>query len=154
MLVPAEGKRQRQRGAVVVLRQLALDELLAVVALHVRKFVDLEAFFGDVGQHVEHAAGLLMKIIPESQHPGFIGGKAGFLPWARRQPMVGGQPRGVEKKQAAGGHGIYIFSLVMVSYTGPSTESITQPRIRPRTMVIAGSISAWIRPMDSRTSRP
>ena len=45
------------------------------------------------------------------------------------------------------------LSLVIVSYTGPSTASMIQPSMTPTVTVIIGSIMAWTRSMDSLTSR-
>src|SRR5262249_20734970 len=132
----------------VALREAALHDRLAVVAAQERDLLLVEVLACQVGDHREQAAGPRQQVLAEGGEGEVVAGEPAFEfePAARGAVQV--VILGGDVEEAAVGHQNFIFENE--SYTGPSTDSITQPSSRPRMMVIAGSIMACTLPIDSR----
>ena len=112
----------------------------------------MEILAGEIGEHGEQRAAPPAQELAERAHAEVVAGELGLeleLAAGRRVEVVvlGGEVEEVARRHAQN----FIFEIA--SYTGPSTDSITQPRIAPSTTVSSGSIIACTLAIDSRTSR-
>ncbi len=146
---------ERQRGGearvAIALREPAPQHGVAVGAAQVRDLLFVEILARDVGHQGEERSLPAAQVLLELRHAGVAGRKARLELELRARGRVYEVLVGGEVEEAA--HARQNFILEIASYTGPSTASITQPRIRPSTTVSAGSIIACTLAIASLTSR-
>src|SRR5207237_6200631 len=143
-------QRRRQARVAVALGEPALHDRVAIGAAQERDLLLMEVFARDIGDHRKERPAASAQIFAELAHARFVAGEL-RLELERRAPArIEVMVFGGEVQDAAHAQN---FILEIASYTGPSTESITQPRMRPSTTVRAGSIIACSRPIASFTSR-
>ena len=111
----------------------------------------MEILAGQVGEHREQRAAPPAQELAERAHAEVVAGELGLELELAARRGVEVMILGGEVEEVARRHQNFIFE--MASYTGPSTDSITQPRIAPSTTVSSGSIIACTLAIDSRTSR-
>ncbi len=146
----AERERRGEPRVAVALREAPLHDRLAVAAAQGRHLLLVEILAGEIGHHREQHTLVAAQVLAERAHAEIVAGELRLelepAAGARVEVVVlGGEIEKMTRHQN--------FILEMASYTGPSTESITQPRIAPSSTVSAGSIIACSLPMASRTSR-
>jgi hypothetical protein len=113
VLGAAEGNGRRQGGVVVILAEATLQERGAVGPLDIGQVLQLEAFFGNVGEHEEQAGLVLLEVAGEGFETCRFAAEFALEFDAPGVPVMRRKDGTVEKENALGGHQVFI--LVMMS---------------------------------------